>query len=368
MNVSQCLYALISASVLETCPSIPQGEKLDWDSLMQEASNHGVLALVYDAIEKLPIEQQPPRASKVSWGLSAQEIWDRYNCHQQVLKHLLDLCSKNGIRVLLLKGVGLSNLYSKPESRPSGDIDIFLFNDFEKGNRLLAKGKTVFDKKHTEFEFEGVLVENHLTPLDTDTKQRRKVQSFITQSYSKAVLTQDGYYIFEPMAGLVYLISHTIRHFSIRTLVPFRSIIDIFMYLYHWQDSLDAEKLYNILCQLKLEKAFAGLLLMGEEMLGKKLPQYHFDTLSARDVNLVKELIWGGFFSFPDTQSLTFLALVRMYVYRYCKLHRAVHWFNFSRLTCFNDMFRLITNIALKRLLGKPDNQWLFGKKISYEI
>lgn len=47
--------------------------------------------------------------------------------------------AENGIRLLLLKGLGLSRNYPVPAHRECGDIDIYLFGASDEGDRLLLQ-------------------------------------------------------------------------------------------------------------------------------------------------------------------------------------------------------------------------------------
>lgn len=63
----------------------------------------------------------------------------------------------------LLKGLGLSIYYPRPEHRECGDIDLWLDN-CDKGNRLIEELgiKINYDsEKHAVFHYKGVMVENH---------------------------------------------------------------------------------------------------------------------------------------------------------------------------------------------------------------
>ena len=114
MRQTEVLLELLRAAVLDQQPSIPKEVVIDWDALMDNASSHNVLAWVWDSVCKLPVEQQPPRQQRINWGLSAQEIWDAYFYQKKVLNEMLVACQKNNIRLLLLKGIGVSAIYPKP--------------------------------------------------------------------------------------------------------------------------------------------------------------------------------------------------------------------------------------------------------------
>ena len=105
---------------------------------------------------------------------------------------MVEVCRQNGIRLLLMKGHGLSELYPKPQSRPSGDIDIYLFDDYEKGNFLFGDGVNSFNKKHASYDYHGVHIENHKMPLDTDTKLEREIGAYLQSDIGNVCLSTTG--------------------------------------------------------------------------------------------------------------------------------------------------------------------------------
>lgn len=72
------MYELVRAAVLDKVPAIPNDVSIDWDKLMDLSQEQRLIAWVGDGVCKLPPEQQPPRQYRINWGLSAHEIWDRY--------------------------------------------------------------------------------------------------------------------------------------------------------------------------------------------------------------------------------------------------------------------------------------------------
>lgn len=61
--------------------------------------------------------------------------------------------------MMVLKGYGLSKNYPVPNHRPCGDMDIYLFGDQEKADKLIAEELGIkIDNSHhhhTVFQFQG---------------------------------------------------------------------------------------------------------------------------------------------------------------------------------------------------------------------
>ena len=233
MRQTEVLLELLRAAVLDQQPSIPKEVVIDWDALMDNASSHNVLAWVWDSVCKLPVEQQPPRQQRINWGLSAQEIWDAYFYQKKVLNEMLVACQKNNIRLLLLKGIGVSAIYPKPQSRPAGDIDIFLFDDFEKGRELFNENYCGTTPLHDKYDYKGVRIENHKIFVYPDTPVKQLVGQYLLNSLDKVVLTSEGYYTFAPLDCFVYLMMHTLNHIRFTSdegLYLLKSIVDVLFF------------------------------------------------------------------------------------------------------------------------------------------
>jgi hypothetical protein len=154
----------------------------EWRSLYRLAAHHGVMALAWDAVLQLPEEFQPPRSTRLMWGLAVQRYEERYARYVRTIAHLSEYYASHGIHFVVLKGVGLSTYYPVPAHREGGDIDIYTYSadtavmsDAE-ANRLadqlmLEQGIEV-DKhtsdKHSVFLFEGISVENHHMFINAD--------------------------------------------------------------------------------------------------------------------------------------------------------------------------------------------------------
>ena len=140
-----------------------------WERIYRMAADHGLSAVVWDGIRRLPTAEPPPRETRIRWALSAEKLEERYRHQQQTASKLAARFSEEGLRMLLLKGLGLSRDYPIPEHRECGDIDIYLYGQSDKGDRILHEigAHLYFDvPKHSEYVWDGVLIENHRTILN----------------------------------------------------------------------------------------------------------------------------------------------------------------------------------------------------------
>lgn len=289
MNQIKIMLEFLRSAVLDKTPDISDTSSINWDILMDLSSEQGVLAWVWDGICKLPVAQQPPRQQRINWGLSVQEVWDNYRKHVAVLNKMISLCNDNHMSLLLLKGLGLSKLYPKPQSRPCGDIDIYLFDDYYKGNRVFTGHDVERIDKHATFYFNNILIENHYYFLEPNTRQMRMINKYLESTLNEVCLSESGYYVFSPIANFVFLTMHTLKHFRETKVVPYRNIMDFGMYLFCNRTILSPSMCYEVLSKLKLVKGCEMLVYLSEMILSIDLREYHFNQIPVEDVNTINE-------------------------------------------------------------------------------
>lgn len=234
------LFSLLKTSLCfdknrEAFSDIPEG--LDWNGLVNLAARQGVLCVARDGLDQIEqcggmtkINRIPglSRELLIRWELSVQKLEARNKRQRAVINELVALFKENGIEMLLLKGIGLSELYPDPKHRECGDIDIFLFGNYEKGNKVIADLGIDVDKKgtkHSNFFFKGVPVENHKTFLNveytqTDKNLEKHLHKILSeQGFDSIVIDGTEVRIPTPDFTAIFLSRHDITHFVASGLV-----------------------------------------------------------------------------------------------------------------------------------------------------
>ena len=180
------LLALLRAAIHQREVEIvyfQQATADDWLQCYRLAVRQGVSALAWEAIERLPMEYCPPLDVKLSWALLEKKQQKKYRKHCQAVDELTQLYARHGIATVVLKGVGLSRLYSVPAHREGEDVDIYTYSadqtrmTDEEANRLADKlmeeqGISIdygYIKVHSSFYFRGIEFENHRRFLNVET-------------------------------------------------------------------------------------------------------------------------------------------------------------------------------------------------------
>lgn len=135
---------------------------------------------------------------------------------------------------MVLKGYACSLNWPKPEHRPCGDIDIWLFGKQKEADVLLEKEKNIkIDNSHhhhTVFNWRNFTVENHYdfievhyrkssAELEAILKEKGQDDSSFTALYGEKV------YVPSPNLHALFLTRHAIEHFA-SEVITLRQVLD----------------------------------------------------------------------------------------------------------------------------------------------
>lgn len=177
-EVKETFLALVRYGIGHTqhnCPLIASG---DWMAIKALADRHGLSAVVLDGLNEVRGQKAevrsdcfPTQQFMLQWiGEVMQSYEVRYKQYEQAICSLAGFYNSHGFKMMVLKGYACSLDWPKPEHRPCGDIDIWLFNQQEAADKELVSRFKVQGSRsgidnshhhHTVFEWEGFTVENH---------------------------------------------------------------------------------------------------------------------------------------------------------------------------------------------------------------
>jgi hypothetical protein len=348
------MLEFVRAAVLDRNPIISKDITIDWDVLMDKSSAHGLLAWVWDGICRLPSELQPPRQQRINWGLSAQEVQERYFLHKEKVLQMVDMCKANGMKLLLLKGIGLSRYYPKPSLRQSRDIDIYLFGDCERGNELLFNGDVELHGKHYVYCKNGLQIENHIQMFSNVSPLHKKVEDYLETAIGDSYLAEDGYYMLSQESLVVYLLMHSLIHLC-HQVDPIRiqNIVDFGMVLKKYDNDL-LPHLYNLLESFNLNKAFLLFVNLSEWALDidlsrfkQGLPKTSDDYHSAVNLIIDDKIRHPSFSNLPKYRKL----FQRWFYYKHVRWrYKYIPSFGSNRIRMY---IKDLSSDVIRLLLGK---------------
>lgn len=111
---------------------------------------------------------------KFEWFGSVLQAEEDYRCFTETISSLAKIFAENGLKMMVLKGFGLSQDYPIPAHRSLGDIDIFLTDGdtpLSGPNPAALKGDEIFRSRgytvstdnphHSQIDYNGITIENH---------------------------------------------------------------------------------------------------------------------------------------------------------------------------------------------------------------
>ena len=163
-SINTIFLLLIRLGLGHQSDALPQN--IPWRDIKSLAYKHGLLAIVVDGTEQLPDNYRPPKELLIEWiGEVLQNYEHRYKLYVRTIAEMAHFYNTHGYEMMVLKGYACGLDWSKPEHRPCGDIDIWLFGKQKEADALLVKDKGVIvdasHHHHTVFDWCGFMVENH---------------------------------------------------------------------------------------------------------------------------------------------------------------------------------------------------------------
>ena len=278
------LFQLLRAALHPERQEVPQWQgAVDWPTVYRVATEQGVAAIAWDGLTRmrneglLSPEMDIPRTLKLQWAMQVEQIEKRYAKQKQAIEALCSFYAEHDIDMMILKGYGLSVLYPKPNHRPCGDIDTWLFGEQERADKLLQEryGLEIDTEKHyhTVFTFQGVMVENHFNLLNPNSHLsnrpvERRLRSLLPDRSAAIGLEQQGLYAPNPDFNALFLLRHSAAHFAAAE-IGLRHIIDWVMFVKHYGRQVDwpalatfAQKMNMhrfLQCQMAISIDYLGL-------------------------------------------------------------------------------------------------------------
>lgn len=224
----------------------------NWDDVKNLALRQGVHAIIFDVVSKLPPELRPDRESLIrNWIGYVIAIEKYHKKHADAISDLSLFYEKNGIKMMLLKGWGLSLNYPQPNHRPSGDIDIWLYGKQKFADKILSVEmdiRPIKSSHHTIFQYKGVEVENHITFIETDCHKADGSEEILLDYAREPAIEvggEKGNTILLPSANLnaFFLLRHSSAHFATEN-ITLRHLLDWAFFVNKYHTDIDWEKLY----------------------------------------------------------------------------------------------------------------------------
>lgn len=284
---SKSLLWLVKIALWKEQPKAP-ASIVDWRTLMELAEKHGVLAMVLDAIDQIPQFRRPPFDILMNGIGRLSFIESMYGKHRKVIRSLSHFYHHYGIKMMVLKGYGLSMNYPKPNHRPTGDIDTFHFGQWREADACVHDRLGIeIDNSHhhhTVFGYQGVTVENHYDFLNVYSRKSNVEFEKVLKSLAaedKAIKDEEMENVFYPSPNFnaLFIVRHSAGNFCAAGII-LRQVLDWLLFVKKYHDKVDWEMVYRMYRKFNLVRYVNSLNAIGIQYLGfdaKWFPEYEKD-------------------------------------------------------------------------------------------
>lgn len=283
------------------CQVKPLNGQVDWNVVEALAIQQGLLGVMVDGIDCLPLDVRPPKEVLLQYIGQVMQDESRNDAQRKAAVEMASLFHNNYIRTYVLKGDVVAECYPKPVHRVSSDVDCFLlpdksdFDAWSLGNDIIKNSgyeiRTSFYKNSTFF-LPGLTVENHkyMTPFRGNDKL--KTLEILLQSMIKCDKGEDkfeGTWLYRPpvMVTALFLIEHAYSHFLHEGLT-WRHVLDWIMFSKKHKKEIDWYSLDALIDEFGFRKFYNSYSKLGKFFLG----ELSGDDLTKVD-NMLLEDVWS---------------------------------------------------------------------------
>jgi len=262
----EVLFQLLRIALGKEEPSSLPND-VNWQEVYDLSLKQDVGAIACDgmlALKECSIDEE----LRYKWMGQSMVIEQKSLARWNLLCQLSDLYAQNGIKTYVLKGFSFASYYQNPFHRFSTDLDIFLLEDFEKGNQIVEKIGIKVDRndsKHSHFTVQGIHVENH--QFCVGLRGYKNIKS--TERYLRSLIREDGIQLegsklYKPnwSFNALFFMCHARTHFLIEGGITLKHVCD-WILLRDAGDKLKNLEMFWLVCDrfglMKFAKAIDGV-------------------------------------------------------------------------------------------------------------
>ena len=234
----------------------PLQDNIDWQAIKDLASRHGLTAVFIDGIECMPENTRPPRIIILDWiGEVLHSYEYRYISYKRTIAELASFYNAHSIKMMVIKGYACSINWPKPEHRPCGDIDIWLFGQQKYADDIVNKEKGIsIDKAHqhhTVFKWGDFEIENHFDFVNVNVHKSSAELEVIFKDLGmddSFWVDVNGEIVYLPSPNLhaLFLLRHMLSHFAAAE-ISFRQLLDWAFFVKKSSKQIDWNWLQSVL-------------------------------------------------------------------------------------------------------------------------
>ena len=200
-------------------------ENCDWDSLEAFAEEQGLDAVVWDGLKRLSSSSlQIPEQLRFQWEGGVVVYFEHcYEVYQRDIAELAGFYHAHHFRMMVLKGYACSLDWPRPDHRPTGDIDIWMFGDQRAADDVLEHKTGIkvdtSHHHHTVFHWRHFMVENHYDFINvhhhkSNVSLEKLFKNLAQDDTHYVYLLGEKVYLPSPNLHALFLLCHAKMHFA----------------------------------------------------------------------------------------------------------------------------------------------------------
>lgn len=254
-----------------------------WAMIGEIAMKQGVLGIVLDGLDVLGATpygttRELSAQQKLEWIGQVMMIEQENHRQCEIMNNLSQKWTEAGCKVMVMKGQANALMYPNPAHRSPGDIDCYLFGNYQLGNDIAREAGAKVDKswyKHSEIHYKNVLFENHQYFVHTrEGKRSKRLDEELknTLNVDESFFRElTSYTIMPPVQWTaMFLTYHACGHFLSEGL-RLKQLLDWAMFLKCHQDEVDWEAFYEYCDRYHLKRFAVAVTAISRDKLGVDL-------------------------------------------------------------------------------------------------
>lgn len=287
-----------------------------WHRIGNLARKQGVLGIMLDGVDWLEttrygLTRELKATQKLEWIGEVLQTEQRNSLQVVVMNDLAGKWNQQGFRVMVMKGQANGVFYPKPDHRSPGDIDCYLFENYECGNEIARQEGANVDEswyKHSVINYKSETFENHQYFVYTREGKRgkrlneelvevlRDYDSWFTDERAK--LTQ--YVYMPPMQWTaMFLTYHACAHFISEGL-RLKQLLDWAMLLKNHQNDIDWPTFYDFCKRYHLRRFADAATAISMEYLGIEITNSAITIISPYAERILKDALYNDDYVFSS--------------------------------------------------------------------
>jgi len=311
---------------------------IDWKTIEALAKQQGLLGIVLDGVEICHTDitdntDTLPLAMKLTWiGEVVQNYEQVYAQYTKAIADLAVFYNAHGFRMMVLKGYACAMNWPRPEHRPCGDVDIYLFGIYKEADEALTRELGIkidhSHQHHTVFEWQGFTVENHYDFVNVvvhrSSRELEKIFKSLAETAETAEIQNTNgtnhTNICLPSANLhaLFLIRHMVSHFA-AVGISLRQVLDWGFFVEKQGKDVDWEWLEKTLEEYHMKEFFDCINAICMEDLGfanTNFTNYTNGSLRSKSLENLKERILNDTLS-PEFDGMQPKGLIHRVPFKY---------------------------------------------------